>query len=153
MVLIWIRQSHSMFIRHLRIAICLPIRHKLIQIRFRMTLMTLLDSTKTCSECTAIAKTYFRFFLFHFVRQEYACMNVSIFRPKLPYCLPHLVCRLDFVKLSAFGKNWDNLFMSRFMRYYLQIMTLPSHFASIILILKICIQIHINKAKAELIFS
>ena len=79
-----------MFIRHPRIAICLPIRHKLIQIRFRMTLMTLLDSTKTCSECTAIAKTYFRFFLFHFVRQEYACMNVSIFRPKLPCCLPHL---------------------------------------------------------------
>ena len=90
-MVIWINQSYSMFIRHLRIAICLPIRHKLIQIRFRMTLMTLLDSTKTCSECTAIAKTYFRFFLFHFVRQEYACMNVSILWPKLPCCLPHLV--------------------------------------------------------------
>ena len=116
-----------MFIRHLRIAICLPIRHKLIQIRFRMTLMTLLDSTKTCSECTAIAKTYFRFFLFHFVRQEYSCMNVSIFRPKLPYCLPHLVCtcRLNSVKVS-FWQN--NLFMSRFMRYYAQIMTMPSLF-------------------------
>ena len=128
MTVIWINQFYSMFIRHIRIAICLPIRHKLIQIRFRMTLMTLLDSTKTCSECTAIAKTYFRFFLFHFVRQEYACMNVSILWPKLPCCLPHLVCRLNFVKLSAFGKNWDNLFLPKFMRYYAQVIMTPSLF-------------------------
>ena len=38
------------------------------------------------------------------------------------------ICRLNFVKLSAFGKNWDNLFMSKFMRYYVQIMTMPSLF-------------------------
>ena len=55
------------------------------------------------------------------------------------------ICRLNFVKLSAFGKNWDNLFMSKFMRYYVQIMTMPSLFASFNLILKISILIIIKQ--------